>query len=39
MKNNSGEQEPTLWVPPSKIDIFLDQYHTSLLGRHSGIKE
>ena len=32
MKNNFGEQEPILSVPPSKIDIFLDQYHTSLLG-------
>ena len=31
MKNNFGEQEPILCVPPSKIDIFLDQYHTSLL--------
>ena len=37
MKNNFGEQEPILCEPPSKIDIFLDQYHTSLLGGHSGI--
>ena len=37
MKNNFGEQGPVLCVPPSKIDIFLDQYHTSLLGGHSGI--
>ena len=37
MENNFGEQEPILCVPPSKIDIFLDQYHTSLLGGHSGI--
>ena len=37
MKTNFGEQEPILCVPPSKIDIFLDQYHTSLLGGHSGI--
>ena len=37
MKNNFGEQEPVLCVPLSKIDIFLDQYHTSLLGGHSGI--
>ena len=37
MKNNFGEQEPVLCVPPSKSDIFLDQYHTSLLGGHSGI--
>ena len=37
MKNNFGEQEPILCVPPSKIDIFLDQYHTSLVGGHSGI--
>ena len=37
MKNNFGEQELILCVPPSKIDIFLDQYHTSLLGGHSGI--
>ena len=36
MKNNFGEQEPILCVPPSKIDVFLDQYHTSLLGGHSG---
>ena len=37
IKNNFGEQEPILCVPPSKIDIFLDQYHTSLVGGHSGI--
>ena len=37
LKNNFGEQEPILCVPPSKIDIFLNQYHTSLLGGHSGI--
>ena len=37
MKNNFDEQEPILCVPPSKIDIFLNQYHTSLLGGHSGI--
>ena len=37
MKSNFGEQEPILCVPPSKIDVFLDQYHTSLLGGHSGI--
>ena len=37
MKNNFGEQEPVLCVPPSKINIFLDQYHISLLGGHSGI--
>ena len=36
MRNNFGEQEPILCVPPSKIDIFLDQYLTSLIG-HSGI--
>ena len=38
LKNNFGEQEPILCVSPSKIDIFLDQYHTSLLGGHSGNK-
>ena len=37
MKNNFGEQEPVLCVPPSKIDIFLDQYQTLLLGGHSGL--
>ena len=37
MKNNFGEHEPILCVPPSKIDVFLDQYHTLLLGGHSGI--
>ena len=35
LKNNFGEQEPILCVPPSKIDIFLNQYHTSLLGGQS----
>ena len=37
LKNNFGEHEPILCVPPSKIDVFLDQYHTSLLGGYSGI--
>ena len=37
LKNNFDGQEPILCVPPSKIDIFLNQYHTSLLGGHSGI--
>ena len=37
LKNNFGKHEPILCVPPSKIDVFLDQYHTSLLGGHSGI--
>ena len=37
LRNNLGEHEPILCVPPSKIDVFLDQYHTSLLGGHSGI--
>ena len=37
LKNNFGEHEPILCVPPLKIDVFLDQYHTSLLGGHSGI--
>ena len=37
MKNNFGEHESILCVPPSKIVVFLDQYHTSLLGGHSGI--
>ena len=37
LKNNFGEHEPILCVPPSKIDVFLDQYHTSLLGGHSRI--
>ena len=39
IKNNFGEQEPILCVPPSRINIFLDQYHTSLLGGHSGISK
>ena len=37
LKNNFGEQELILCIPPSKIDIFLNLYHTSLLGGHSGI--
>ena len=37
LKNNFGEHEPIICVPPSKIDVFLDQYHTSLLRGHSGI--
>ena len=34
MKNLTGESEPVLCVPASKIDIFLELFHSSILGGH-----
>ena len=32
MKNSTGDSEPVLCVPASKIDIFLELFHSSILG-------
>ena len=34
---NNGELEPLLCVPTSKVNVLLDRYHSSLMGRHVGI--
>ena len=36
MKTPTGDSEPILCVPTSKIDIFLDLFHSSILGGHMG---
>ena len=35
--NKVGEMNPVLCVPPSKMDLVLDYYHSSLLGGHQGM--
>ena len=37
MKTPTGDSEPILCVPTSKIDIFLDLFHSSILGGHMGM--
>ena len=39
MKTPTGDSEPILCVPTSKIDIFLDLFHSSILGGHMGISK
>ena len=39
MKNSTGASEPVLCVPASKIDIFLELFHSSILGGHMGISK
>ena len=34
MKNCTGDSDPVLCVPASKIDIFLELFHSSILGGH-----
>ena len=34
---NNGELEPLLCIPTSKVNVLLDRYHSSLMGRHVGI--
>ena len=36
MKTPTGDSEPILCVPTSKIDIFLDLFHSSILGQTHG---
>ena len=37
--NKVGEMNPVLCVPPSKMDMVLDHYHSSLLGGHQGMNK
>ena len=37
MKNNTGDFDLVLCVPTSKIDTFLQLFHSSLIGRHMGM--
>ena len=39
MKTPTGDSEPILCVPTSKIDIFLDLFHSSILGGHMGMSK
>ena len=34
MRNSTGDLEPVLCVPASKIDTFLELFHSSILGGH-----
>ena len=37
--NKLGEMNPVLCVPPSKMYLILDHYHSSLLGGHQGMNK
>ena len=37
MRNFTGELDPVLCVPASKIDMFLELFHSSILGGHMGM--
>ena len=37
--SKTGEIVPVLCVPPSKMDMVLDHYHSSLLGGHQGMNK
>ena len=37
MNNSTGDSEPVLCVPASIIDIFLELFHSSILGGHMGM--
>ena len=39
MKTTTGDSEPVLCVPTSKIDIFLALFHSSILGGHMGMSK
>ena len=39
MKTPTGDSEPILCIPTSKIDIFLDLFHSSILGGHMGMSK
>ena len=39
MRNPTGESDPVLCVPASKIDIFLELFHSSILGGHMGMSK
>ena len=39
MRNPTGNSDPVLCVPVSKIDVFLEPYHSSILGGHMGMSK
>ena len=39
MRGSTGESDPVLCVPTSKIDIFLELFHSSILGGHMGMSK
>ena len=39
MRNSTGNSDPVLCVPASKIDIFLELFHSSILGGHIGLSK
>ena len=39
IENYAGESEPVLCIPVSKIDIFLELFHSSILGGHMGMSK
>ena len=39
IQGSTGDSEPVLCVPVSKIDIFLELFHSSILGGHMGMSK
>ena len=39
IQNTTGDSEPVLCIPVSKIDIFLELFHSSILGGHMGMSK
>ena len=39
MRNLTGDSDPVLCAPASKIDIFLELFHSSILGGHMGMSK
>ena len=39
MKTTTGDSEPVLCVPTYKVDIFLELFHSSILGGHMGMSK
>ena len=37
--DKSGQMNPVMCIPPSKMDLILDYYHSSLLGGHQGMNK
>ena len=37
--DKTGQMHPVICIPPSKMDLILDYYHSSLLGGHQGMNK
>ena len=37
--DKNGQMHPVMCIPPSKMDLILDYYHSSLLGGHQGMNK